>query len=168
MYLDISKKAGTIVRIEQNLGQIFVEFSKKTPLTTIADTGIGIPDDQLYAIDEFSFNKIDGGDIDFRPLDLDSQNGLDAKYHQIKIERAYHQYDAPHHYENASKEYIYPSYATTSPHAFDWTTATAAQSVTYLERLIEENDKARAINVLKPDTLNQVVSNYNALLLGTQ
>jgi len=85
------------------------------------------------------------------------------------VVRVVDQWDHIHHYEDASGNQILPGFktvgeGTTSTFAIDWDTVTTLGSVSYFQRLRETNDENRAISVLKPDTVIQVVSEFNQLL----
>jgi hypothetical protein len=76
----------------------------------------------------------------------------------------YNQWDAPHHYEDAEGNWIYPTYSSEEPFIMDQESVTTRQSVSYYQRLVEENDIARGIKVLKRDTVEQVVDQFRQLL----
>ena len=46
----------------------------------------------------------------------------------------------------------------------DHNSVTTQQSVSYFQRMVEENDKLRSIRVLKPEVIGDVVAEYNRLL----
>lgn len=80
------------------------------------------------------------------------------------IVQRFNQWDAPHHYEDVDGEWVYPTYSSKEPYLMDQSSVSSRQSVSYYQRLIEENDKARGIKVLKPDTVTQVVDEFMKLL----
>ena len=73
----------------------------------------------------------------------------------IEIQRTGPQYDAVHHYEDATGKYVdidplnEPSGVT---------------PVTFSERFIEENEKRKRIKVIKPDVIGQIYSEFNKAL----
>lgn len=172
IWIQQNKQAGKIIRIDQEIGLLHVDmgtFTTRNP--TVVDTNpnlslgeTGIASTKLVTIDEFSALKIMNGqntpDQDWIPLE---------QYEVMNIVQAYHQYDAPHHYENTvTGHWVYPSYETESPHELDWSSVTTQQSVSYFQRLREVNDEQRAIKVLKQDVVGQIVSEFNTLLTRRQ
>ena len=73
----------------------------------------------------------------------------------IQIQRTGRQYDAIHHYEDATGRYVdidplnEPSGVT---------------PVTFSERFIAENEKRKRIKIIKPDVIGQIYSEFNKAL----
>ena len=88
---------------------------------------------------------------------------------QLPARPVTYEWDSIHHFEDLDGEYIYPPYYAPNnlyegAYALDWNQLNTSQSVTYLERLQILNDEQRAIEVIKPDVMNQVVSEFKLLL----
>ena len=158
VWLKENKIAGQIVRIEQDLGLIFIDLNIGSALNVARTMTVntnpnlslgqtGIPTTKLVTVNEYSAKLIMNNQNVAGP---DGQDHVPLdQYEEMNIIQAYKQYDAPHHYEDASGTWVKPTYASTSPHAFDWTSVTTQQSVSYFQRLREVNDEQRAIKVLK-------------------
>lgn len=138
-----TQQLGSILRIDQDLALLHVDVAIK-PSGTI-----------VQAISKKDFDDITAGIISEPVTPLE----------EINIVETYDQWDAPHHYEDTYGEWVTPSYSSEAPYPFDWTSVTTEQSVSYFQRLREENDKARSIRVIKPDVMPQVISEYNRLLV---
>ena len=138
-----TQQLGSILRIDQDLALLHVEVATK-PSGTI-----------VQAISKKDFDDITAGIISAPVTPLE----------EINIVETYDQWDAPHHYEDTYGEWVTPTYSSEAPYPFDWTSVTTEQSVSYFQRLREENDKARSIRVIKPDVMPQVISEYNRLLV---
>ena len=137
------EQIGKIMRIDQDLGLMHVEVAVK-PTGTI-----------VQAISKEDYDNITKGVITAPVTPLE----------ELNIVETYDQWDAPHHYEDTYGEWVTPTYSSTAPYPFDWTSVTTEQSVSYFQRLREENDKARSIRVIKRDVMPQVIAEYNRLLL---
>lgn len=79
------------------------------------------------------------------------------------------EYDSIHHFENVEGDHVFPGYYQPGPSyngsvALNWSDVNTVQSLTYLERLQALNDEQRAIKVIRPDTIEQVVNEFNSLL----
>ena len=143
VWFEQDKRSAKILRIDQNLGMVHVEMSGVPQLSS-----------QMVVIDSNSGKRIQE-DPDFQPVE---------KLESTSIVRRYDQWDAPHHYEDTEGNWVYPSYSSTAPYLMDQNSVTTQQSVSYFQRLVEENDKLRSIRVLKPDVIGDVVAEYNRLL----
>lgn len=178
VWLRENKLAAQIIKIDNDLGQITVDFNIGSAINIARTTSVntnpnlslgqtGIPTTKLVTISEYSAKLIMNNQNVAGPDGQDHVPASDSQYEEMNIIQAYKQYDAPHHYEDANSGYwIKPTYASASPHAYDWTSVTTQQSVSYFQRLREVNDEQRAIKVLKQDVISQVVSEYNSLLTG--
>jgi hypothetical protein len=136
---------GKILRVDYDLGMYHIAC-EKLPIRSNQMVSIGKAEGEAMfngeEVEEQFINEIDGA----------------------SIVRRYNQWDAPHHYEDAEGNWIYPTYSAEAPHLMDQESVTTRQSVSYYQRLEEENDIARGIKVLKPDTIEQVVDEYKKLL----
>ena len=144
VWLSTLKKAAKIIRIEDNLSQYYLETdtvtrSTESTISTISDA------DALY---------INNTDPNFTPTIIEQTN----------IVRVDEQRNAIHHYEDVDGNWVYPTYDPAPPYAFQWSSVNTVQSVSYFERFRELNEETRSIRILKPDTIIQVISEYNALL----
>jgi len=147
VWYEQSKKAAKILRIDQDLGMLHLDLTD-------------IPNNPqiLYTIDEESALIIRNEDPDYTPLQI---------YEQLTVVRTVNQWDAPHHYEDADGNWIFPTYSSVEPYIMNQVGVTTSPNiaVTYFDRFREINDESRSIRVLKTDVVRQVVSEYNSLLL---
>ena len=67
------------------------------------------------------------------------------------------QYDAVHHYENSSGEWV-------DIDPFDQTSVASYTPITYLERMERQNEALKEINVLKPNVATQIYGEFQRLL----
>lgn len=152
-----SNKAGKILRIDYDLGLLHIQLPDVQPGNIIHS--IGDADGAFIA---------GGGDVS----DIDVTGALNIntmeKFETLTIANQYRQYDAPHHYENTvTKEWVYPTWDDEAAgYPFNLDSVTTQQSVSYFQRLREENDELRSISVIKPDSLRNVIAEFNALLRG--
>ena len=141
------RRAAKILRIDQNLGMVHLEMS-----------GIPLQSNKMVVIDSESAKAIKA-DPDF-----DTNKYPPELLEETSIVRSYDQWDAPHHYEDTFGNWVYPEYSGTAPYNMDQESVTTEQSVSYFQRMREENDKLRSIQVLKPEVIPQVVTEFNNLL----
>jgi hypothetical protein len=179
VWLRENKLAGQIIKIDYDLGQITLDFNIGSAINVAATTTVntnpnldlgqtGILTSNLITTSEFSAKLIMNNQNVAGQEGQDHVPPSDKQFEVMRIIQAYKQYDAPHHYEDAEGKWIKPTYAPTSPHAYDWTSVTTQQSVSNFQRLREVNDEQRSIKVLKRDVISQVVSEYNSLLTGSR
>jgi hypothetical protein len=90
------------------------------------------------------------GVTDWRDINITNQKSIALKSTGV-------QYDAVHHYENSSGEWV-------DIDPFDQTSAAAYTPVTYLERIEKQNEALKEINVLKPDVAIQIYGEFQRLL----
>jgi hypothetical protein len=136
------KKAVQIIRVDQNFARVHLNY-----------TG-NFNDAILRIISETDANAINNVDPNYTPTVLE----------ESPVEFVQEGWDAIHHYEDADGNWVNPTNAATEPYAFDWSSVNTFQSISYFQRLRELNDEKRAISVLKPELLGQVVNEFNALL----
>ena len=143
LWFEQDKVVAKILRIDHDLALIHLDIQE-------------IPEQSasVKAIDTFSALEIQKNP-DFSPLEI---------FERASIVEKYNQWDAPHHYEDINGDWIYPTYDNRPPHAFDWTSVTTQQSVSYFQRFREENDELRSISVLRQDVILDVVKTYNKLV----
>ena len=147
VWISEEKKAVQILRVDDPLASVYLEF-KGAPSSISALRAIS-------ANDAVAVNS----DPDYVPTVID----------ESPVVRVVDQWNHIHHYEDATGNQIMPGFkkvgtGTTSTFAIDWDTVTTLASVSYFQRLRETNDENRAISILKPDTVIQVVSEFNQLL----
>lgn len=135
---------GKILRIDQDLALLHIEVASKPTATTV-----------VRAISQTDYDNVTAGIV----------SAPETLLEEMTIVETYDQWDAPHHYEDSYGEWVTPSYSSTAPYPFDWTSVTTEQSVSYFQRLREENDEARSIRVIRPDVMPQLISEYNRLLV---
>ena len=75
------------------------------------------------------------------------------------------EYDAIHHFEDGNGDHMFPSYWAPNttyekPYALKWSDVNTFQSESYLERLQQLNEDQRAITVVKPDAILQIVGEF--------
>jgi len=153
IYFPKSKAVGKILKIDQNIG-----------LVTTDAVGIGVRDQVVESIDEYSALKIlgrgefakDGPKPEFDPL---------YKRAEMTAHKVYDQWDSPHHYENpVTKDWIYPKISENPPWSIDQSSVTTRQSVSYLQRVVETNDLQKVISVIKKDSIVKIVNEFNKLI----
>ena len=90
------------------------------------------------------------GVTDWRNINITNQKS-------ITVTATANQYDATHHYENASGEWV-------DIDPFNQTSASAYTPITYRERLENQNESLKEINILKPNVAVQINSEFQRLL----
>ena len=139
--------AGKILAIDQRLG-------------SITHTAQGIRsasvDNQIESIDEEEALMV-MADPTYIPK---------VRYETMEVERNYDEFDAPHHYEDVDGNWIYPDYNATYPNALDRTTVNTVNSISNYQRLTELNEEQQIISVIKQDSINQIVAEFDRLLLN--
>ena len=171
VFFQHSKKAGVIKKIDQ-----------QTAMVTVDVSDVRSVDKVLEIIEEEEALKVIA-DPDYIP---------NEKKGQLEIYKKYDEFDAPHHYEDASGNWIYPVQSETYPYQFDqsrlrrwdneatlsdgsanptfrsWVTAsekTSLNSISNYTRLRELNESQQHISVIKADVIDQIVSELNSLLI---
>lgn len=150
VYVPAGNLISKIIKIDNNLGAIYLDSTYVTAGNTLGSFSRGDPIISISAADAELLKT----DPSHEPKILD----------QTTTERCYEGWDAIHHYENSSGEWVYPEYAPTSPHQFDWNSVNTMQSVSYYQRLVEQNEDMRDISVIRPDSIIKLVSDFNSLL----
>lgn len=143
VYLSTVKKAARIIRINDDLAQIFLDHQSLPKNEAI-----------LRTISPEDANAVNNVDPDYMPTFLDTTN----------VQRGYNQWDAIHHYEDAAGNWVTPTTENTEPYEFQWNSVTTDQSISYFQRMRDLNLDNRAINVLKPEAVTRVVADFKHLL----
>ena len=139
-----------LMRVDQDLSALFLD--NKT-ITTVGPTGDYSTGDAVNFI----------SDIDANYMILDPSY-TPAVIDQTLIQSVYDGWDAIHHYENSSGDWVYPAHQPDAPYQVDWTSVNTYQSVSYFQRMSELNDETRTISIIRPENVIKLVSDYNALL----
>lgn len=142
VYLPVSKKAVKILRINDQLAQIFLET------TTLPDN-----ESLLQTISAKDAESV-----------LEDSSYIPTVIATAFVQDSYYQHDAIHHYEDANGDWITPETASYEPYPFQWNTVNTAQSISYYQRMRDINLENRAISVLKPAAAMEVVSDFKQLL----
>jgi hypothetical protein len=90
--------------------------------------------------------------------DVVLQNVDTPEIDSITVLRSTKQYNSVHHYENTSGDYVDINPFTQ--------TVTGLIPITYYERAVARNDELKQIKIIKPDAINQVVSEFRKYLKG--
>ena len=143
VYFPRSKVAGQIKKVDQRMGMIYTDA-----------TGIRGIDTMMEIISEDDATSVIA-DSSFIPS---------IRYEEMEIIKVYDEWDAPHHYEDASKNWVYPTYSGIYPHPIDQTSVNTVQSVSNYDRLIDLNDNQKIISVIKADTIDTIASEFVRLL----
>ena len=176
-----------IIKVNHNLGQLFVEMDNKdkmpphvrgNPIFGIFPSGLAVAKEYEEAIDSgrpiseyqdlhnsfqaelliSNYTEVDG------PSTMIPSNGSTRPADPVVKE-----YDAIHEFRDVNGELVFPSYFQPSlkyegPWALRWDDVNTVQSITYLERLQSLNEAQRSIQVIKPDAITQVISEFKSLL----
>ncbi len=142
VYLPVSKKAVKILRINDQLAQIFLDT------TTLLNN-------------ESLLQTISAKDAE---LVLEDSGYVPTVIATAFVHDSYYQYDAIHHYEDANGDWVTPETASYEPYPFQWNTVNTAQSISYYQRMRDLNLDNRSISVLKPPAAIEVVADFKQLL----
>lgn len=143
VYFRFSKSAGEILKIDQKMGMIWTD----------AKDIRGI-DDIVEVIDKEDAEKV-RADREYIP---------EVRRAEMEIIEVYDEHDAPHHYEDVSGNWIYPEYDGEYPFPINHRSVNTMNSISYYQRLTELNDEQKAISVIKKDSINDIVREFNKLL----
>jgi len=187
-----SRLAARIIKLNHNLGQIWIEMLKKGTFPTEQRRALvySVNEDELLVLEklleldndpdvipeinfewqetnELANNIIDNADF----TELATPDQVNSTIESTRTNDAItHEWEAIHRFEDRDGNYIFPTYYNPNPvyyegnFALDWSSVNTVNSVTYLERLQMANDDLRAIQVIKPDAINQVVNEFKSLL----
>ena len=93
-----------------------------------------------------------------------SINGVEQIADFIVVTSNVEQFNAVHHYENASKEHIDIGLVPSGTGTASYPSLSGKTPITYFDRILAKNDSLREIKCLKPDVAVQVKSEFNKLL----
>ena len=144
IWMPTSNSIAKILKINDNLATITLD----TPASVLLGTG-----DQMHvvSVEDAAAYVLDSSVL---PTIIDTTT----------VQKCYEGWDAIHHYEDNNGDWVFPTYTNRSPYAFDWTSVNTYQSISYFQRLTEQNDEMRTISIIRPETVVGVVSEFNALL----
>ena len=94
-----------------------------------------------------------------------SINGVAQTADIVLVSSGAAQYNAVHHYENASGEYVDIGLVPSGTGTGAFPTVSSFTPITYFERITAKNDSLKEIKVLSPDVAAQVKTEFNKLLL---
>ena len=164
LFFPFSKTAGKIKKVDQQHGFITCDVRD-----------IRSVDDACYVVPEEEALKVIA-DPDYVPVIL---------YAAMEVNKVWDEFDAPHHYEDTSGNWIYPKYSATHPYPYDhnkligwdnnpssetyrtWqvvSTEPTVNSVSNFERIREINDEQKLISVIKRDSIVKITSEFRRLL----
>lgn len=173
VFFRYSKKAGVIKKIDQQTAMITVDVSDIRSVDNIME--VISREEALKVI----------ADPEYVPSE---------KRVRLEIYKKYEEFDAPHHFEDASGNWIYPAQSDDYPFQFDqsklrrwdneatltdgsanptyrsWVTASekiSLNSISNYTRLRELNRNQQHISVIKEDVIDQIVSELKTLLKRT-
>ena len=145
VYFSSSKVAGQILAIDQKMG-------------SITHDATGIRSESVDRIME-TISEEDAinvkADPDYEPL---------ARYERMEIVKNYDEFDAPHHYEDASGNWIWPEWAEKYPNSFIRDNVNTVNSISNYQRFVELNQEQQIISVLKKSVIGTIISEFNQLL----
>jgi hypothetical protein len=164
LYFPNSKLAGKILKIDQKMGFI----------TTDAD-GVRAVDNVCSAISAEEGLKVIA-DANYVPVE---------QYAIMEIDKVWDEFDAPHHYEDVSGNWIYPQISSTAPYPFnhnrlvgwdnDYASSTyrtmkvvstdpTTNSVSNYQRLANINEEQKSISVIKKESIAKIAKEFRRLL----
>ena len=162
LWFEFSKQVGKIIRVDHQTGFIF------TDAKDIRGTGVE-PIVQVISKDDYELFLGSNGEITPRSPSAEAE-----------IIKTYAEYDAPHHWEDTEGNWIYPTPSPVYPYGVDheklrgwssserkWYTAStkpSVNSVSYGQKIVELNERQKTISVIKRDSIEQVVTEFNRLL----
>ena len=94
-----------------------------------------------------------------------SINGVAQTGDIIRVTSDAAQYDAVHHYENSSKEYVDIGLVPSGTGTGAFPTVSSFTPITYFERITAKNDSLKEIKVLIPEVAAQIKTEFTKLLL---
>lgn len=177
----LSRVGGEVVKVNHDLGQIVVKLNDDK-VVPIENKG-----NHLYAVTDIQFDELveaaNSGNLILyesvaRPIvdtvDYLEVSGPDVFFDYTGTGRPNSgvtpEYDSIHHFSDAEGNIVQPGYyrpnalTYAGAYALQWDDVSTIQSTTYLERLQQLNDEQRAIQVIRPDAINQVVNEFKSLL----
>ena len=143
LYFPYTGKVGKILKVDQQMGFIWTDAE-----------GLRKVDRLMSVIPKSEYDKV-VADANYVPVE---------QYEEMEVDKMYDEFDAPHHYEDADGNWTYPSYSATFPHGYDHSSVNTMNSVSYYQRIDEQNEEQKAIRVLRRDVIPQVETNFLRLL----
>ena len=150
VYFSSSKVAGQILAIDQKMG-------------AITHDAMGIRsesvDRTMETISEEDAMNVKA-DPNYEPI---------ARYEVMSIDKNYDEFDAPHHYEDVDGNWIWPDWSEKYPNMLirdDVNNINTINSISNFQRLSEMNVDQQIISVIKQDSINQIISEFNRLLVN--
>ena len=186
-----SREAARIVKLNHNLGQIWIEMLNEGTFPVEQRRNIVHPiiEDDLIVLNNFkdldNDPSINSTDFVYREALEQAENVIEnADYTElatpdqmrstIESERTNaaitYEWEAIHRFEDLKGNTVFPDYLNPDPvryrgaFALDWSSVGTFGSVTYLERLQAANDQMRSIEVIKADAINDIVNEFKSLL----
>ena len=162
VYFSSSKTAGKILKVDQKLSAITHDAEG------VRDASV---DRTMESISE----------EDYLQVIADPEYIPQKRYEVIRLHKNYDEIDAPHHYEDADGNWIYPDLSDKYPHSVLWdgfsnpqselnpvptfnTDINSINSISNYQRMIELNEKQQIISVIKQDNINQIAAEFERLL----
>ena len=149
VYFQYSKVAAKILKIDQQLGMVWLDI-KSNKIRSL--------DKVMETIPEVEALKV-MNDPEYLPV---------LKFEELEMVRVYDEFDAPHHYEDADGNWIYPSYEATYPYKMNQSSVNTINSVSHYQRLLDQNEEQKAISIIKEDVIDQIASEFRRLLRSTE
>ena len=164
LYFPNTKLAGKILKVDHKMG-----------LITCDVTGLRSVDRTCSAISASEGIKVIA-DANYVPVE---------QYAVMEIDKKWDEFDAPHHYEDVSGNWIYPQISSTYPYGFNhnrligwdadfdsptyqtWkvvSTDPTTNSVSNYERLSNLNEDQKSISVIKRDSIAKIAKEFRRLL----
>ena len=103
--------------------------------------------------------------VDAEKVMLDRDYIPEARRAEMEIiDEPYDELDAPHHYEDVSGNWVYPEYSGVFPFPINHRTVNTKNSISYYQRLVDLNYEQKSISVIKSDSIDRIVREFNNLL----
>lgn len=144
IYFEYSKKVGQILKVDQKMGMVWTDVKDIRGIDKVFDI---IPEDEAEIVI--------GSGGDYVPS---------TRYEEVQMHKVYDEFDAPHHYENADGDWVWPEYSATYPYPMDQRSVNSVNSVSYYQRLAETNESQKSIAVIKGDVIERIASELSRLL----
>ena len=160
VWFQFSKQVGKILRVDHQTGFIYTDAKNIRSVDPIVQT---------ISEEDYSIFLGTNGEIEPR-----------TKSAEAEIIKVYDEFDAPHHWEDVDGNWIYPTPSPVAPYGLDhdrlrgwdpnarsWYTAStkpSVNSVSYGQKIVELNQRQKTISVIKKDSIEQIVSEFNRLL----
>lgn len=176
-----SRVGGVIVKINHDLGQIVVDL-RDSDIVPVENKG-----NFLIAVTEAEYDFLNSANPSSTSLEYAQRlSSITSTNDALEIsgpdvffsyegegrpnDGVTPEYDSIHHFQDAEGNYVLPGYYRPNTTTYDgswalqWDDVSTIQSTTYLERLQQLNEEQRAIQVIRPDAITQVVNEFKSLL----